>query len=118
MHVFVCGRPRVRLFTWLMKMVEEMYDARFHHEAWEVTKQTAPPLTATFSEAPVRSREDGPPTISEHVRREMHAKKAAAAAVAEGQDQLFSQHFPCFVAKRLVTTIGIKVRLPHLTWAG
>ena len=97
-----------------MKTVEDLYDARVHHEACEATKQSAPPLTATFPETPVRSREDGPPTISEHVRREVHAKKTAAG---DSNETLFVQHFPCFVAKRLVTTIGIKVRLssPYLS---
>jgi hypothetical protein len=112
-------KPRVRLHTWLMKTIEEVYDARYSHETSDARKHTFDDV----DEKLVRTNE-GPPTASAFVRTEMRRKKQEQIVhQSEGllneqqhQQQQGGSTFPVFVAKRLVTTIGIRQLVDSTAW--
>ena len=124
--------PRARPLAWLLKLAEELYDARFAHETAEAAKAAdAAAAEAAGAPAagpgsppqgpPMRTREQGPPTPSELVRLEERRQRHVQAAHSQpaqppAWEGSGASCFPAYVARRLVTTIGIKSLVDQTGW--
>ena len=84
-------RPQLRSVSWLMRVIEDIYDARFAHEKNHTIRKEQQKLN--------RERTTGNPDVAED----------------EG-DYSFCNSFPVFVAQRLTTVIGLKSLTDQTCW--
>ena len=125
------AKPRLRLLNWLMKTIEEIYDARFSQEVYKLhehhqdskTQPTATPHTSMNSTSPyassgTRAREGSspaknspvaksPPVVANRVGGVGNERMGGTITASPSAPPGLSS-FPAFVANRLVTTIGIR----------
>ena len=84
-------RPQLRSVSWLMRVIEDIYDARFAHEKNHTIRKEQQKIN--------RERTTGNPDVAED----------------EG-DYSFCNSFPVFVAQRLTTVIGLKSLTDQTCW--